>query len=160
MKNLSAILALMILLFAGLACSDSGRSFASNEKPADENARREEKHEASGVYIEWLKLYRDDGSGDEGEEVEAFKTTDNPQHFIAQLSEFEGGTKVKFVFTAVNAGGEKNYKIAEKEIETNSFTNRAVFTFKMPKGFPTGEYRLDAYINGKVSKTVNYKIQK
>jgi uncharacterized OB-fold protein len=164
MKNLSAISALMILLFVSLACSDSGgTTTASSDKPADENTTqaKQEKTESdeSGVYVEWLKLYTDDGSGDEGDEVTGFKPTDNPQHFVAHLSEFEGGTKVKFVFTAINAGGEKNYKIKELEQETNSLVNQVTCSFKLPRPFPTGDYKVDVYVNGKLSKTVKYKIK-
>lgn len=162
MKNLTAISALIILLLVSLACGGSadGTATASNEKsPAEIAESPEVKTGESGVYVEWLRLYTDDGSGDEGDEVKNFKPADNPQHFVAQLSEFEGGTKVKFVFTAIDAGGEKNYRILEKEQETNSLTNRVTCSFKMPNEFPTGDYKVEVFVNGKLSKSVRYKIQ-
>lgn len=160
MKNLSAILALAILLTVGLACSDSGKTTSTDNaaNKGDSTAAKNESAE-NGVSIAWVKLYKDDGSGGEGDEVTGFKASDNPQHFKAHLSEFESGTRIKAVFTAVNAGGENNFKILEKEIETNSITNEGVFSLKMPNPFPVGDYKADFYINGKLAKTVNYKVQ-
>lgn len=172
MKHLSAILALAILLTAGLACSDGGENNpapssagnsttaktndAKNNDTKDDDAKDDSTDE---VKIEWIKLYNDNGSGDEGNEVTSFKPTDNPQHFVARMSEFEGGMKIRFVLIAVDAGGEKNFKIMEKEQETNSFTNQIVLTAKLPRPFPVGDYRADCYVNGKLSKSVNYKVQ-
>jgi hypothetical protein len=157
MKNLSAILALIILLAAGLACSDSDAAQISNT--GETNTAQTSSSDEDGVYIEWIALYKDDGSGGEGEKTMSFKPTDNPQHFKAHLSEFEGGTKLKFVWTAVNAGGEKNLKIFEKELETGSLENEMTAKLKMANPFPTGDYKLDVYVNGKLSKTLNYKVQ-
>ena len=162
MKHVSAILALVILLAVGLACSDSGAAEPENKplenKPNETQAQTNSGNE-DGVYIEWIALYADDGSGGEGEKVESFKLTDNPQHFKAHMSEFEGGTRLKFVFTAVNAGGEKNLKILEKEMETSSLENEMTCKLKMANPFPKGDYKAEVYVNGKLSKTVNYKVQ-
>lgn len=166
MKHLSAILALTILIFASLACSGGGETTnGENRTPATKTEATPagntttEKDSADGVTIEWIKLYTDDGSGGEGDEVTGFKPTDNPQHFTARMSEFEGGIKIKLILTAVDAGGEKNFKIIEREVETNSITNQAVFSAKLPRPFPVGDYRADCYVNGKLSKSVNYKVQ-
>lgn len=164
MKHLSAILALAILLTVGLACSDSGENTAAPNNSGDNTtaAKNNEDTKADStdeVKIEWIKLYTDDGSGNEGDEVKSFKPTDNPQHFVARMSEFEGGTKIRFVIIAIDAGGEKNFKIMEKEQETNSFTNQIVLTAKLPRPFPVGDYKADCYVNGKLSKSVSYKVQ-
>lgn len=172
MKHLSAILALAILLTVGLACSDGGENnlapnnggnttTAKKDDAKNDDAKNDEAKSDStdGVGIEWIKLYIDDGNGDEGDEVKSFKPTDNPQHFIARMSEFEGGTKLRFVIIAVDAGGAKNFKIMEKEQETNSFTNQIVLTARLPRPFPVGDYRADCYVNGKLSKSINYKVQ-
>jgi hypothetical protein len=162
MKHLSAILAIAILLSIGLACSDSGNAAESSntgDKPSETNKPQTTSGNEDGVYVEWIALYNDDGSGGEGAKVEGFKPTDNPQHFKAHMSEFEGGTKLKFVWTAVNAGGEKNLKIFEKELETTSLENEMTAKLKMPNPFPEGTYKLDVFVNGKLSKTLNYKVQ-
>lgn len=170
MKNISAILALAILLTVGLACSDAGdtttkttndnqTTAAKKDDAAKNDSVKPDAANGEGVHIAWVKLYTDDGSGDEGDEVQNFKPTDNPQHFTAHMSEFESGTRVKLVVTAVNAGGEKNFKILEKEVETNSVTNQTTFMMKLPRPFPTGDYRADFYVNDKLDKTVNYKVQ-
>ena len=156
MKHLSAILALAILLIVGLACSESGN--ASGSQPGATNANGGstpgETRTESGVSIESVALTNDDGDA-----VTNFKPTDNPQRAVVKLSEFESGTRVKSVWTAVSAGGEKNQMILEKEVETNSMMNQVNFSLKLPNPFPAGDYKVEIYLNGKLSKTVNYKVQ-
>jgi hypothetical protein len=156
MKHLSAILALTILLAVGLACSESGN--ASESSPGATNAsgssKSDETKTESGISIESVIL-----TNDGGDAVTNFKPSDNPQRAVVKLSEIESGTRVKAVWTAVNAGGEKNQKILEKEVETDSMMNQANFSLSLPNPFPTGDYKVEIYLNGKLSKTVNYKVQ-
>lgn len=68
--------------------------------------------------------------------------------------------KVRGVFTAVNAGGEKNFKILEKELDLGgALMNTANFTATIDTGFPAGDYKFDVYVNGKLAKSQNYKVQ-
>lgn len=153
MKHLPAILALAILITFGLACSDSGGGAATRENTGNPATKSGAAKSESGVTVESVKL-TDDG----GDEVTNFKTTDNPHRAVVKLSEIESGTKVKAVWTAVNAGGAKNEKILDKELETDSMMNQVNFSLSMPNPFPTGDYKLDIYLNGKLVKTVNYKV--
>ena len=156
MKNLTAFLASAILLGLGLGCSDTGKATElgnTDNPPVTKSASESE------VFIASVKLFRDDGEGGEGEEVKAFTPADNPQHFKARMSEFEGGTKLKMVWTAVDAGGQKNFKILEKEIETTSLENEMTAKVKLPNPFPAGDYKVDVFVNGKLSKTQNYQVQ-
>ncbi|MDQ3063965.1 MAG: hypothetical protein M3R14_14060 [Acidobacteriota bacterium] len=169
MKNLSAILALAILLTVGLACSDSENAAAGDntttttqkELKTDDTANSATGGESTDdVTIEYATLHRDDGGGDDGEEVESFKPTDNPQYIKVKLSEFGSDNLVKAVFTAVNAGGAKNFKLFEKEMKMETFTNVATFNLSLAgKPFPVGDYKVDIYVNDKLAKTVNYKVQ-
>jgi outer membrane usher protein FimD/PapC len=93
-----------------------------------------------------------------GDTVTSFKPSDLSHKAAVEFSE-TGAGKVKGVFTAVNAGGEKNTKILEKEIELTSAMNTANFTMKLEQPFPAGDYKLDVYLNDKLVKTHNYKVQ-
>lgn len=150
MKNLSAILALAILLTVGLACSDSGETTATTSdnttvvtKPESEN----------GATVKSVILKNADE-----ETVTSFKPSDLTHKASIEFSKMGAG-KVRSVFTAVNAGGEKNVKILEKEIELTSVMNTANFTMKLEQPFPAGDYKLDVYLNDKLVKTHNYKVQ-
>ena len=148
MKNLSAILALIILLTIGLACSDS------NDATTTTNGSAPTKTElASTVTVKSITLMNA-----EEETVTSFKPSDLTQKAAIEFSE-TGAGKVKCVFTAVNADGQKNVKILEKEVELTSLMNTANFSVKLPNPFPVGDYKLDVYLNDKLVKTHNYKVQ-
>ena len=149
MKHLSAILALAILLTVSLACSDSGETTTTSS-----NTTTATKTETTGgATVESVTLMNADG-----DTVTSFKPSDLTHKASIEFSE-TGAGKVKGVFTAVNAGGQKNVKILEKEIELTSLMNTATFTMKLEQPFPVGDYKLDVHINDKLVKTHNYKVQ-
>jgi len=148
MKHLSAILALAILLTVGLACSDSGETAATSDNTTATKTEPE-----SGATVKSVTLMNADD-----ETVTSFKPSDLTHKASIEFSKMGAG-KVKGVFRAVNAGGEKNVKILEKEIELTSVMNTANFTMKLEQPFPVGDYKLDIYLNDKLVKTHNYKVQ-
>jgi hypothetical protein len=151
MKHLSAILALAILLTVGLACSDSGETAATTSDNTTTVMKPESESGAVAVKSVILKNADD-------ETVTSFKPSDLTHKASIEFSKMGAG-KVRGVFTAVNAGGEKNVKILEKEIELTSQMNTANFTMKLDQPFPAGDYKLDVYLNDKLVKTHNYKVQ-
>ncbi len=92
------------------------------------------------------------------ETVTSFKPTDRTQKIAVQFSETNVG-KVRGVFTAADAGGEKNFKILEKEIELGTLMNTGTFSMTLNKDFPVGDYKLDVYAGDKLIKTHDYKVQ-
>lgn len=152
MKYLSAILALSILLIVGLACgySDNREKSASSDSA---NANSTKSDSSSAVTVEEITLKNADD-----ETVTSFKTTDKTQKVSVKFSETNPG-KVKGVFTAVNAGGEKNSKVLEKELDLGTLMNTATFTATIDAGFPAGDYKFDIYIGDKLAKTQTYKVQ-
>jgi hypothetical protein len=142
MKYFSAITALLILLCAGLACSDGG----GDTKTKDVSS-------AGSIGVEEITL-----KNAADETVTSFKPSDKTQKVSVKFSEANPG-KVKGVFTAVDAGGEKNFKVLEKEIEIGALMNTANFTATIDAGFPAGDYTFDLYVNDKLMKTHNYKVQ-
>lgn len=152
MKHLSAILALAILLTVSLACSDSGETTTSTTTNSNQ-ATQTKTATASGATVESVTLMN---AG--GDTVTSFKPSDLTHKASVEFSE-TGAGKVKGVFTAVNAGGDKNVKILEKEIELTSLMNTATFSMMLEQPFPVGDYKLDVHLNGKLVKTHNYKVQ-
>ena len=149
MKNLSAILALAVLLTVGLACSDTTEptTTGGNSTTATKSG------EPSGATVESIEL-----QNEAGETVKGFKQSEANHKASVKFSEFGAG-KTKAVFTAVNAGGMKNYKILEKELELTSLMNTANFTMILEPPTPKGSYKLDIYLDGKVAGTLNYDVQ-
>lgn len=158
MKHLSAILAVAILLTVGLACSDGEKTTTTTNGGANAannttTASKTDAASSSDATVESVTM-----KNGEDDEVTVFKTTDAKQKFDVKFSE-TGVGKVKGVFTTINAGGEKNFKIMEKEVELGTLLNTATFSLEMDKGFPAGDYKLDVFLNGKLVKTQNYKVQ-
>jgi len=150
MKNLSAILALAVLLTVGLACSDSGETTTSG---GGNSTTATKTGEPSGATVESIEL-----RNEAGETVKGFKQSEANHKASVKFSEFGAG-KTKAVFTAVNADGMKNYKILEKELELTSLMNTANFTMILEPPTPKGSYKLDIYLDGKVAGTLNYDVQ-
>lgn len=154
MKHLAAILALAILLTIGLACSESGEKTTSADAPSGStNSTTTKSDSSNGVTVDYVTMKNADD-----ETVTSFKPTDRTQKIAVQFSETNVG-KVRGVFTATDAGGEKNFKILEKEIELGTLMNTGTFTMTLNKDFPVGDYKLDVYVNGRLIKTHDYKVQ-
>ena len=140
MKNLSAILAFGLLIAFGLACSFSvGKTGV--------------------VTVESATLAKDNG-GKPGDTVTGFTPLDKVQYFVVNLNEGKAGTRVKGVFTVVDADGETDQKMGETEVVTaDEDQTKANFHISLPSGFSAGEYKADFFLNDKLAKTVNYKVQ-
>ncbi len=140
MKNLTTILALGLLISFGLACSFSAGK-------------------TGVVSIESAALAKDSG-GKPGDTVTNFTPADKIQYFVVTLNEGKTGTRVKGVFTVVNADGVTDQKMAETEVVTaDGDQTKASFHISLPSEFPVGEYKADFFLNDKLAKTINYKVQ-
>lgn len=155
MKHLSAILAIGILLSIALACSDSGEKPSISDAPGPKNTSAASKSDSAGggITVEEVTL-----KNAEDETVTSFKPSDRKHSVSVKLSE-TGAGKVRGVFTAVNAGGEKNFKVLEKEVELGTLMNTATISAVLPQDFPAGDYKFDFYVGDKLVKTHNYKVQ-
>jgi hypothetical protein len=117
----------------------------------------------SAVSVEKLILVRDVGS--KFEPVKKFKPTDT-FGVLVQLSEGKEGTKVKGVWTAVEAGELKDKKILEKEVTFDAESlkkatvkNRIDFTLSHDNPYPTGDYKFEVYINGELADSIDFTIE-
>ena len=71
------------------------------------------------------------------------------------------GTQVKTVWTNVNAGGATNQKLWTKELVPDEEKRSADFSLSNSnkKSFPTGDYKIDVYLDDELIQTVRYKVQ-
>jgi len=129
-----------------------------------EEKRDEESDESSNeVTIEKLILVRD--TGKDFEPVKKFKPSDT-FGVLVQLSEAKEGTKVKGVWTAVDAGGMLEKKMFEKTVVMTADTIKSVknpsrvdFTLSHDNPYPTGDYKFEAFINGELADTIEFDIE-
>ena len=109
------------------------------------------------VKISSITFARDDGSGNAGDTVTDFKPSDHVLHATVTLDHIETGLKVKLTWVAVEAGGETNTEIASYEFSAlagNVINGQA----SLPNDWPTGKYRLDVYLNDKLTQSANFNV--
>lgn len=123
----------------------------------------EDSSESADVTVEKLTLVRD--TGKDFEPVKKFKPSDT-FGVLVELSEAREGTKVKGVWTAVDAGGMLEKKIFEKTVDLTEETMKTVknpkridFTLSHDNPYPTGNYKFEVYLNGELADTLEFKIE-
>jgi hypothetical protein len=117
----------------------------------------------SDVTIEKTVLARE--HDDKFEPVKSFKP-DDTFAVLVFLSEAKVGTKVKAVWTLVDAGGMEDKQLTVKKIELTPETvegtkeaNRINFSLSHDDPYPAGDYKVDIYLNGELAKTVEFTIK-
>ena len=149
--------------FSKLAVQTDGGQMIDLNKNAEatsESKEETEREEATAdERIESITLARENGH--RLQPVDDFKPADNPQHIVVKLTEGAEGTHVKTVWTNLNAGGAKNQKLWTKELVTDEENRSADFSLSNSnsKLFPTGDYKIDIYLDDELIDTVRYKVQ-
>jgi hypothetical protein len=85
---------------------------------------------------------------------------DQPFYCIAELSNAPNDTKVRAVWTAVKAeGADANTKIDEASATSGS--GQLQFTLSNQGSWPTGDYKVDLYLNNakEPTKTLEFRVQ-
>jgi outer membrane usher protein FimD/PapC len=125
--------------------------------------RGKDKDASDEVQVEKLTLVRD--TGKDFQTVKRFKTTDT-FGVLVKLSAAKAGTKVKAVWIAANAGGMEDKKIFEKEVtfteealESAKIKDRVDFTLSHDNPYPTGEYKVEIYLNGELADAIDFEIE-
>ena len=126
-------------------------------------AKEKDEDSENEVTVEKLTLVRD--TGKDFEPVKKFKPTDT-FGVLVQLSEAKEETKVKGVWTAVDAGGMIEKKIFEKIVNLTAEAMKTVknpsridFTLSHDNPYPTGDYKFEVFINGEPGDTLEFKIE-
>jgi len=166
MKHHSGWLAAALLLFAVLACNLSKNRNNSNNSNANSNSNSNRISAApiinrpanADVYVDRIRMAKDD-NGQPGEATTSFAPSDHIVHCVADLNKAKGGTKMKFVWKAVDVANGQNGEIRTVEYTTKSFENKVRGHLTKPTDWPTGSYRVEVYVNGNLDKTIDYTIE-
>ena len=108
--------------------------------------------------VEEIYLAKDDGTGQAGEPVKSFETTDPRIYCIVQLTSDAAAT-VKMNFVAVSVPGVK----AETRVVATSYTtkdgeDRVNFYGKPRSKWTAGKYRVEIFVDGKMVKDLPFEI--
>ena len=107
--------------------------------------------------IESVELARDFKDGKPVGQTTAFPA-DSTFHAVVRVSAARNDTRVKAGWTAVDAGGEQNRIIDEKEV-TGPGDQAVDFTLSLPRPWPPGSYKVDIYLDGKLERSVDFTVQ-
>lgn len=152
-RNMKKFPVAALIVGLGIAIAMTTAALAKEKEDADESK--------DDVTIEKLTLVRD--AGETFEKVESFKPNDT-LGVLVKVSDPKTDTKLKGVWTIVDAGGMKDKKIFEKEVTGDALKNakeknRADFTLSHDNPYPTGAYKFDVYLNGELADTVEFEIE-
>ncbi len=126
---------------------------------ADETHARLVQRGGEEVFITEIELARDDGAGRAGRVVKTFRRTDNPLHCVVTLSRAVEGTRVRFVWTAIEAGDKRDEVLSTAEVVTTPREIIADGLINLPREWPTGKYKVQATVNGRVTKTIEFRVE-
>jgi hypothetical protein len=159
MKLHSGWLAAGLLLCALLACNLTKTNSNRNDN-AGTSSTNSTSTAGPGEFIGEIRMAKDDGSGDpQDDAVTSFSPTDRTIHCVVKLKDADAGTKMKFSWWIIDAGGEKNEKIKEIDYTTRALENVVHGHLTLPQDWPKGKYKVDVYVNGNVDKTINYAVE-
>jgi hypothetical protein len=165
MKRHSGWLAAGLLLFAVLACNLSkNNNNGNNSNRANANSNKNSNTVTSSrpanadVYIKTTSMAKDN-NGKAGETTTTFAPDDHTIHVVADLNKAKGGTKVRFVWKAVDAGGSTNREIKTIDYTTKSFENKLHGQLSKATDWPKGSYAVEIYINDALDKTIEYTVE-
>jgi hypothetical protein len=109
--------------------------------------------------IEEAYLARDDGDGKAGEQVTEFTTADIPIYCVVLLETARTSiVKMNFVAVAV-AGVKPETKVVTASYTTKEGQNRVNFTGKPDGKWTPGKYRVDLFLDGKITKNLVFEIK-
>lgn len=162
MKQHPAWLAAGLLVFVVLACN-MGKRTANVNVNTNGNANRGSSGEiedtGSGTHIEEINMARDNGRGDPGDETTTFRPSDHKIHCIVKLKEAKAGTGMRFSWWVVDSDGTQNKKIKDIDYTTRARENIVHAHLSLPDEWPTGNYKVQVYVNGDLDKTVAYTVE-
>ncbi len=131
-STLSMIVVIAVLVLATLACSFS----------------------ASTANIKNITLAKDEAGTQATTE---FSPTDT-FYCLVTLANAPSDTKIKAAWTAVKVEGEaENTAIDQSELTMGDGT--ATFNLKNNGAWPVGSYKVDLYLNDKLTKTVEFSVK-
>jgi hypothetical protein len=81
---------------------------------------------------------------------------------VADLANAPQGTKVEAKWTAVNAADTEpnlEFQTQTLDITEESFSGTIYFQLSNDEGWPTGQYKVDLYLNGTLAQSAEFSVQ-
>jgi hypothetical protein len=156
MKRHSTWLAVGLLLFVVVACSFGTKS--TNLSTNNSATEGTSPSASSNGALQDLHMAKDKG-GDPGEETNEFSPGDRTIHCVAKLANPKAGTKIRFSWFIVDAGGSKNEKVKDIDYTTGALDNIIHGHLTLPRDWPVGKYKVDVFVNGNLEQTARFSVK-
>lgn len=107
--------------------------------------------------IQKVYMAKDD-NGSPGAAALSFAPADRTIFCVVELNVAKAGTQVRFVWKTVEIEGSRDEEIKTVEYTTKPLEEKIQGNLTLPRDWPAGTYKVDIYVNGTFSKTINYKV--
>ena len=112
------------------------------------------------VNVAEIYLAKDDGTGEAGDPVTTFETTDVPIYCVVKLDSAESVT-VKMQLVAVSVTGVKpGTKVVAASYTTKDLQDRVNFTGRPQGNWVAGRYRVDIYVDNVQVASREFAVQR
>jgi hypothetical protein len=99
---------------------------------------------------------------EDGKNVTATFSPTDVFYAVADLKNAPQGTTLEAKWTAVNATDTEpnlEFQTQNLDITEESFTGTIYFQLSNDEGWPTGQYKVDLYLNGALAQTAEFNVQ-
>lgn len=112
------------------------------------------------LIIRLAEMRKDDGSGNVTDEAtDTFPQSDKHFHSLINWDNPRAGTKIRFLWILVDAGGKQNDVMGDDESVTdNDETDQVRSRFSAAQPLPKGSYKVEIYVNDKLEASLPFKV--
>ena len=154
MKRYSAWVAFGLFLFVVLACNLSKNKNGNSNVNVNINSGTNRPANAE-IYTD--EVYA--AKTKDGDATSTFAPSDRTVHVIAKLNKSKSGTNMKFVWIAADVQGQIDKELKTIEYTTKAIDNTISAYLRWPQDWPSGRYKVETYVNGKLDRTIYYDVQ-
>jgi len=109
------------------------------------------------LFIQQIHMAKNN-NGKPGEAAMSFQPSDRTIFCVIEFNVARAGTNVRFVWKTVEIEGSRNEEIKTVDYVTKAIDQVVQGNLTLPRDWPVGTYKVDIYVNGVFTKTINYRV--
>lgn len=94
-----------------------------------------------------------------GDEVSALTPNDQEFHVIVNIGSPAGESNVRMELIAVETEAGNNQSVLTEDYDVGGINNQVDFTVTLPRPWPVGSYRVDAYVDDSLTTSRTFMIE-
>ena len=165
-RNISILAAIIVLLFASLACNavtgggDNTNNSTNNNSSATENPVATST-ESSGFSVTTANIQNAHLANDvnDSKEVTSYAPSDKTFYCFFDLKNAPESTVVKGTWTLVSADGYSDNSEIDSATVSGSDNTYYFSLDRSADAWPVGQYKIDLYVDDNLVQTVNFEVK-